>query len=154
MPITIDSVTINGRPVTATSFGNDQFSASYTVLQNDPTSWSQEIVVSAHDQAGNQVSQTLTDYLPILATPELTIASPGGNTSEAQQVISGTSGMFGQHITLFDGINQIWTSNIHGWSSWEVLVTLEGQGLHTLTATLVDLAGNVSTSNSITYTLD
>ena len=157
MPITVDSVTIDGRTVTATSLGNDQYSASYTVQSSDLNTPFHEIVVTAHDQVGNSTTQTLNGYMETFATPpQISITSTAGNTSEAQHLITWTvEGSYGiGQVTLFDGTSEIWRDQFYGGSGWQALVTLSGQGIHSLTASFTDFAGNIATSNPIAYVLD
>jgi hypothetical protein len=117
--------------------------------------------VTATDAAGN-VSQpsAALNILVDTTAPTVAITSTGGLTNHVSHLVSGTVNVpgtivdAGTIVAVFEGTTQLGTAVVQLDGSWSTNVTLTGDGLHTLTATDTDLAGNTGTSNSIAFTLD
>ena len=71
-----------------------------------------------------------------------------GITNVNTPVITGT-GVAGDTITLFDGLNSVGTGIVGADGKWSITSGALAQGAHTLTATETDPAGNASGSSAI-----
>jgi hypothetical protein len=89
--------------------------------------------------------------------PSLTISSTGGLTNQTTQTISGTidAADAGLSVSIYDGTTLLGTATPAGNGNWSESVTLlSTQGAQAITAKATDAAGNVGTSNTVSYTLD
>ncbi|MGD0763762.1 MAG: choice-of-anchor tandem repeat GloVer-containing protein, partial [Roseiarcus sp.] len=92
-----------------------------------------------------------------LSGPILTITGKGGLTNQTTQTITGTidTADAGLTVSIYDGATLLGTAAPAANGDWSASVTLlSTQGAQTITAQATDAAGNVGTSNSVTYTLD
>ncbi|SED63446.1 protein of unknown function [Rhizobiales bacterium GAS188] len=150
---------IGGTGTTALTF-------SYTVAtgQNTP-----DLVVSSFNPNGATVQDGAktnadlsgaTNYNPAgilqieTTAPAVTITSAGGVTIQATQIVTGTVGIddAGSTVTVFDGSTRAGTATVQANGSWSAGITL-ANGANTLTAQDTDAAGNVGTSNAVTFTV-
>ena len=92
---------------------------------------------------------TIATAVPAVpATLSLALASDSGVvgdrvTNVTTPVITGT-GVAGDTVTLFDGLSTVGTATVAVDGKWSVTTTSLAAGLHSLTATQTDAAGNVS----------
>src|SRR5262249_42187933 len=117
--------------------------------------------LTATDAAGKTSEQSAAlTFLVDTTPPTVAITSTGGLTNQASHLVSGTVNLpgtivdAGTIVAVDEGITQLGTAVVQADGSWSTNVTLSGDGLHTLTATNTDFAGNIGSSNSISYTLD
>jgi hypothetical protein len=111
------------------------------------------LVAHETNLAGNTGYASLTLTLDTTAPPKptgLTLAPAsdsgvqGDNITDVKTpVITGT-GEVGDTVTLFDGLASIGTGTVLSDGTWSVTAAALLPGLHTLTATETDIAGNVS----------
>lgn len=79
----------------------------------------------------------------------------GGLTNNGDITMSGQNGTPGDIVTLYDGSNVIATAVVQPDGSWSVIGNLTGDGLHGLSATFTDAAGNESAkSTPVEFELD
>ncbi|MBV9754772.1 MAG: hypothetical protein JO188_19795 [Hyphomicrobiales bacterium] len=88
------------------------------------------------------------------SAPVVTIAGAGGATTQATQMISGNvdAADASTQVNVFDGSTQVASATPLSGGSWSANITL-ANGANVITAQDTDAAGNVGTSNAITYTL-
>ncbi|MGD1017038.1 MAG: Ig-like domain-containing protein, partial [Roseiarcus sp.] len=89
--------------------------------------------------------------------PTLAITSTGVLTNQTTQTISGTidAADSGLTVSIYDGTTLLGTVKPAANGNWtKSVVLLSTQGVQAITARATDAAGNVGTSNSVTYTLD
>ena len=88
--------------------------------------------------------------------PTLTISNTGGNTNQVSQAISGTAGpgVVGATVKIFDngGTTPLTTTLVQSDGTWSTTVNLVS-GTNSLTAQVTDAAGNIGTSNTVSYVL-
>ena len=91
---------------------------------------------------------------PDTSAPVVTIAGAGGATTQATQTISGNvdAADASTQVNVFDGSTQVASATPLSGGSWSANITL-ANGANVITAQATDAAGNVGTSNAITYTL-
>src|SRR6202012_1738555 len=69
-----------------------------------------------------------------------------------------TEAPVGATVALFDTVNgvttQIGTATVGNGGAWSTIVTLAGDGQHSITAQDADVLGNLDTSNPVVFTLD
>jgi hypothetical protein len=94
------------------------------------------------DLDGTRETITFSGQLKLL----LEITSSGGVTSQPVQMISGTGGLVGATVTVFDGTTQVGTAKVQADGDWSVGVTLLN-GVQTITAET-----SSSVSNAVSYT--
>ena len=74
------------------------------------------------------------------------------------QTISGTvtdaAATPGAIVTLYDNGVLIGTTTVDANGSWSTIVTLSGNGTHSIVATDTDAAGNTGTSSPVVFTLN
>ena len=115
----------------------DLFSGSVSVLFNEVRS------------AGAQ------PYTIDRTPPSLTIGTAGGLTNQTSQTISGTAdATTATTISIYEGAVLRGTATVGAGGAWSTMVTLSGQGLHTLVAKASDALGNQGTSNAVVFRLD
>jgi hypothetical protein len=146
--------------------GTTALTFSYTVAtgQNTP-----DLVISSFNPNGATVQDAAktnadlsgaTNYNPAgilqieTTAPAVTITSAGGVTIQATQIVTGTVGIddAGSTVTVFDGSTRVGTATVQANGSWSAGITL-ANGANTLTAQDTDAAGNVGTSNAVTFTV-
>ncbi|SED63550.1 hypothetical protein SAMN05519104_3975 [Rhizobiales bacterium GAS188] len=160
----------NGTAAYVGGSGTSALTFSYTVAagQNTP-----DLVVSSFNLSGATIKDAATNnadlsgatnYNPAgilqidTTTPVVAITSAGGSVNQATQAVTGTvtdadGGTAGTTVTVFDGTTQVGTATVQANGSWSTSVTLTN-GTNALTAKDADPAGNIGTSNPVTYTLD
>ncbi len=148
---TVVHFTIDGTPIATTVTANAQGAWSFT--PSGLTDGAHTIVASQTDTFGNTGSASLTFTLDTTA-PSVAITSAGGATNQANQTITGTVDVAdaGATVTILDGATVAGTAIVQGNGNWSAPVTLTG-GTNSLTAQVIDAAGNQGVSNTVTYTL-
>jgi hypothetical protein len=137
-----------------TPAANGSWSKQVTLLSIQGT---QTLTAQATDAAGNVGTSSPVTYTLDTIPPTLTVVSTGVLTNQTTQTISGTidAADAGLTVSIYDGTTLLGTviSGVPG--AWSKQVTLlSTQGVQTITAQATDAAGNVGTSNSVTFTLD
>ena len=148
---TIDSIA-SATAVTADALGNWSFTPSG--LADGPHT----IVASQTDAFGNTGTATLSFTLDTTA-PVVAITSAGGPTNQTSQTITGTVDVAdaGATVLILDanqGNGVIGTATVQSNGSWISSPVTLGNGSHALTAQVTDQAGNIGSSNTVTYTVD
>ena len=124
--------------------------ASFTLTGDGPKA----VLVHQTDAAGNvSADASLSFTLDTTAPLNDTISTAGATVTNPVQSISGT-GEAGSTIQLHDGAGTIGQAWVDGSGHWSQAITLSGAGSHAITAIDTDAAGNASTSNAITFTLN
>ena len=124
--------------------------ASFTLTGDGPKA----VLVHQTDAAGNvSADASLSFTLDTIAPLNDTISTAGATVTNPVQSISGT-GEAGSTIQLHDGAGTIGQAWVDGSGHWSQAITLSGAGSHAITAIDTDAAGNASTSNAITFTLN
>ena len=116
---------------------------------------SHSFTATATDAAGSTGAASSAYSISIdTAAPGVAITSAGGPVGQAAQTISGT-GEAGTTVTLFDNNSAaaLGTAIVQSNGSWSTLVTLSGNGSHSIVAQDTDTAGNTGTSAPVVYTL-
>ena len=105
------------------------------------------------DRAGNTGTSTVQNFIYDLTPPVVAITTagvpnaPGVPADQLAQSFAGTTEA-GATVTLRDGADVLGTVVADGAGAWALDVTLPGaQGLHRISASGTDLAGNIGTSN-------
>ena len=159
------TVTENGTALTAgqlaadftksTAGGLDTYTAKSNAFVGTET-----IAVSATltDAAGNISNAGTLTLNPLDTTaPVVAINPTGGNTNQSAQPISGTVdiGDAGATVDIYDngGTTPIATTVVQSDGTWSKSVTLVS-GTNLLTAQVTDGAGNIGTSNTVSFTLN
>ena len=144
--------TVDGTLIASTATANASGVWSYT-----PTGLADgsHTIVASETNAGGTGTASLTFTLDT-AAPTVAITNTGGLTNHAAQMVSGTVDLadVGTVVTVYDRTTVIGTATVQSNGSWTDNITLTGDGSHTLTAKDTDVAGNIGTSNAITFTLD
>ena len=116
------------------------------------------VVATQTDPAGNesepsQVTFTVDTTAP--APPEITAPADGSSINDTTPTITGT-GVAGSTVTVtVDGTEIADDVLVDGDGNWELeLSTPLSQGEHTVTATQTDPAGNESSPDEVTFTVD
>ena len=124
---------------------------SFTLTGDGPKT----VLVHQTDAAGNVSGNAALNFTLDTTVPlNDVITTAGGTVTNPVQVISGT-GEAGSTIQLHDGAANIGaTATVDGTGHWSQSVTLTGAGAHVITAIDTDIAGNSTTSNAITLTLN
>src|SRR5213079_1487184 len=127
-----------------------------TVLANGSGAWTfttaalgqggHSFTATATDAAGNTGAASSAYSLSIdTAAPVVAITTAGGSISQAVQTISGTVDLAdaGTTVTLFDNGNAaaLGTAIVQSDGSWSTIVTLSGNGTHSIVAKDTDAAG-------------
>jgi Ca2+-binding RTX toxin-like protein len=153
IPGAVVTLTIDGHsPVTATADGLGAWNYSPSGLADG----NHTVVVTETDSAGNAGTASLTFTLDT-TTPLVTISGTGGLTNHSTQTISGNVvdlTAVGTTVSILDGSAVVGTTVVKSDGSWSDSITLTGDGTHKLTAQDTDVAGNIGTSNAVTFTLD
>ncbi|MBT8605611.1 hypothetical protein G6677_03895 [Polynucleobacter paneuropaeus] len=124
---------------------NSSYDVIYTTLGIDTITNIQSVTFT---DGSFSISSLLNQFTPIVS-----ISSPGGLINNSTLVLSG-SALANSIVSLFDGSTSLGTILANGSGDWSRSVNLSGQGVHAITANIVDLAGNSITSQSIIYNLD
>ena len=111
------------------------------------------ITAQATDRANNTTTTAAANYTFDTIAPLVAVTSAGGLTNRPGQTITGT-GEANTTLAVFDGANLLDTVTVGGTGRWSSIVTLTGDGLHSITARDTDAAGNSATSAAVSYTLD
>ena len=147
----------NGNKIgTAQLGGAGAWTTSVTLVGNG----SHSIVAKDTDAAGNVGNSTPVVFTLDTAPPAVTIITAGTTTNQATQPIAGTvsatEAAVGATVTVFDTVNgvttAIGTATVSG-GTWSTLVTLSGNGTHSIVAQDTDIAGNVGSSSPTVFTL-
>ncbi|MBV8092477.1 MAG: hypothetical protein JO110_04440, partial [Acetobacteraceae bacterium] len=142
----LDGTTILG---SATVDQNGAWSASVTLTGDGVhtlTAWDT-------DAAGNTATSNAVSYTLDTMAPTVAITSAGGLTNQPGQTIIG-KGEGGTMVTVLDGTTPLGTATVAQDGTWSIAVTLSGEGVHSLTASDTDAAGNAGISNVVSYMLD
>ena len=157
-----------GSVVTLTEGGHSVGTATvdgtghWTVKPAGLADGAQTVALSDMDAAGNvgtgQVSFTLDTALPAAPLLALAPASDSGVkgddlTNVVTPTITGTAAA-GSTVTLDDGTTQLGTAVAAANGAWSITTGTLADGLHHLTATATDAAGNVSASSALALTID
>jgi VCBS repeat-containing protein len=121
------------------------------------------LTARAIDPAGNQatstaLSVTIDTTNPTISDPDLAAASDSGisNTDNLTNVktpvFTGTAEA-GATVTLLEGSTVLGTATATG-GSWTITSASLADGLHSIFAKAMDAAGNQTTSNTLTVTID
>ena len=124
------------------------------------------LTATVTDAAGNvgPASDALAftvDTTPPVAAADLLLSNEngtailsGGLTNSATPVLSGTADA-GSLITVSDGANVLGSATVDADGSWSFTSPELADGLHSLTATVTDTAGNVSAAtDALSFTVD
>ena len=149
---TVVHFTIDGSPIASTVMADSGGAWSFT--PDGLADGVHTIVASQTDTFGNTGAASLSFTLDTTA-PLVVIASGGGLTNQAAQTLTGTvdAAEAGATVTIFDNAIPIASALVQSNGGWSSSVMLN-HGSNTLTAQVSDAAGNLGTSNSITYTVD
>ncbi|GAC1347900.1 MAG: hypothetical protein NVSMB18_34420 [Acetobacteraceae bacterium] len=117
-----------------------------------------DLTATATDAAGNVSLASVADTytLDTMPPPAPTITSTGDLTNQPIQIVIGTAEA-GSIVNLYEDGDSMaaGTVLVDGGGNWNVLLDLGTDGTHSLTATAVDTAGNVSAdSTAANYMLD
>jgi VCBS repeat-containing protein len=150
--------TIDGNPIaaTVTSDAKGEWSFTPTGLVDGPhTIVASETVPPSNTVAGTTIVSELSFTLDTTA-PVVAIASAGGSTTQSVAQIFGTvdAADAGSTVTVLEDGATAGTATVQPSGGWSASITLNGTGQHTLVAHDTDVAGNVGTSNSVTFTLN
>jgi len=161
-PVTVSSVDANGTTVTLILSSSvnptDTVTVSYTTPASSPI----------QDAVGNDSvsfsGQSVTNTPPVDTTPptapatspdldtasDLGASSIDNLTSDTTPTFVGApgSGVAGDTITLYEGSTVLGTGTIAANGSWSVTASVLGNGVHNVSATFRDLAGNESAQSS------
>ena len=147
---------------TTTVGSNGQWSLISSTLASGPHT----LTVTATDAAGNVspgVNATLTIDTTAPAastlvitndsvTPTVTVPS-GGATRDTTPVLSGTAEA-GATVSIFDGTTLLGTAIAGNSGAWSFTTSTLTQGVHPLSVTVTDPAGNVSGTTTANVTID
>ena len=125
--------------------------SSFTLTGDGPKA----VLVHQTDVTGNLSANAALSFTLDTAAPlNDTITTAGGAVTNPVQSVSGT-GEAGTTIQLHDGAGTLGQAIlVDGSGHWSQTITLNGVGGHVITAVDTDAAGNSSTSNAITFTLN
>ena len=151
---TVTSVLINGQAATIVHGLGNNYTATYAVQANALNGLA-DVIITANDLASNATTSTIAGTVRVdTQASTLSIASAGGSINTLTQALVG-SGVPGETVKVFDGTTQIGTSTVLSNGVWVDQVVLSGgQGIHNISSTTTDAAGNVGTSNVIQYNLN
>ncbi|WP_453951577.1 Ig-like domain-containing protein [Bradyrhizobium sp. USDA 377] len=108
------------------------------------------------DLAGNGSTTSALTITLDTSAPVLAITSPGGNTNQSVQTITGTADPAdaGATVTVLDdGASVVGVATIQANGNWSTDVTLHSD-TNSLTAQATDAAGNQGVSNTVIFTLN
>ncbi|WP_449232562.1 Ig-like domain-containing protein [Azospirillum doebereinerae] len=167
----LEAVTVTGtaeaRSV-VTLYGNDGTTALGTATASDGGVWSlstgslaagvHTLTARAVDIAGNTsaASSGLTVTIDRTADAPTGLALASGSdtgltndaiTSVLAPTITGTAEANGT-VSLYNGANLVGTATVDGTGNWSVTTSALGNGMHSLTARVVDIVGNTSNASS------
>ncbi|MCE9591656.1 MAG: hypothetical protein K8S99_14160 [Planctomycetes bacterium] len=92
--------------------------------------------------------------LDLLAGSDSGASNTDDLTSDATPTITGLADV-GSTVELFDGVNSVGTATADSFGYWTITSTTLSDGVHNLTATATDTAGNTSSaSTSLVVTID
>ena len=151
---------------TVVGSGTVASNGSWSIVTTTLASGSHTLAATQTDVAGNVSTASAALRLTIdTATPStpaslmLATASDSGaigddTTNVATPTITGT-GTAGDTVRLYDGATLIGSATVGSNGGWSVATTTLAAGLHSLTATQTDVAGNVSAaSTALGLTID
>ena len=138
----------------------------WSLISSTLGSGSHTLTVTATDAAGNvspAVNATLTIDTTAPAastlvitndsvTPSVTVPS-GGATRDTTPVLSGTAEA-GATVSIFDGTTLLGTAIAGSSGAWSFTTSTLTQGVHPLSVTVTDPAGNVSGTTTANVTID
>jgi hypothetical protein len=145
-----------GTPFTATVSGG---AWSLTVPSGNASTLldgSYMAIASVTDQAGNPAASAPLPFAVDETAPVVAIITPGGFTNQPTQIVSGIADPLdvGHIVTVMEGSTALGVATVGVGGFWTTAVTLSGDGVHNLTASETDTAGNTGTSSAVSYTLD
>ena len=154
-----DTITIkNGAAIIGTALVSSDGTWSITP-SSVMSAGTYSLSVTATDAAGNVSQPTAlpltidTTAALIPAAPNLVDASDTGssntdnNTSKNAPTFNGT-GTAGDTITIYDGATVLGTAVVDSTGNWAFAAPVLADGVHSITTTATDLAGNLSTAHS------
>lgn len=138
----------------------------WTITASSLAAGVRSITARAADVAGNQSAASATLFVTVDTSvaapsrPDLVAASDSGRSS-TDNITNLTAARFsgtaeaGSLVTLFDGGVAVGSAVAAADKSWTAVAELTGDGVHTIGAQAVDVAGNVSAlSGTLAVTLD
>ena len=152
----VTGATIDGNAATVHHGAGNNYTATYSVQSGD-TNGTADLSITARDAAGNSTTVTATGSVTVdTLAPTGTITTPGGFTNDPSPAVAGT-GEAGATVTLMDGATILGTTTVDSHGDWVLLrntflLSQIGKNRQ-LTAHFTDDAGNVGTSNAISFTL-
>ena len=122
------------------------------------------LAARATDLAGNQstsgsLAVTIDTLAPTVSVPDLAAASDSGSsnsdnlTNITTPVFVGTSAA-GATVQLFEGTTVLGSTTADASGNWSITSSMLTSGTHNIAAHSTDLAGNQSTSGTLTVTID
>ncbi|MBU3626746.1 hypothetical protein ICN48_10935 [Polynucleobacter sp. JS-Safj-400b-B2] len=157
----VTAATISGHIANVTTVASNTYTASYLVRLGD--SVSSDVSITSRDAAGNVTTQTATGIVTIdthaPSAPSLVDAAvdptdPDGHVDGSSQTITGTAEA-GSFVDIYDGNSSYSLATVqadaNGAFSADLILS---PGVHTLTATATDDAGNVSGVSNLRLTVD
>ena len=140
----------NGQPISVTVASNGTWSATPQTPLVDGT-----VVKATDTTSGLSTTETVDAIAPATPTIDLAPASDSGVsnsddlTNDTTPTLTGT-GEAGSTITIFDGATPVGTAVVAADGTWTATLTTPlTEGLHNLTATAIDKAGNTSDPSSL-----
>ena len=140
----------NGQPISVTVASNGTWSATPQTPLVDGT-----VVKATDTTSGLSTTETVDAIKPATPTIDLAPASDSGVsnsddlTNDTTPTLTGT-GEAGSTITIFDGATPVGTAVVAADGTWTATLTTPlTEGLHNLTATASDKAGNTSDPSSL-----
>src|SRR5579864_7109720 len=137
--------------------------ASGTLVAADAlTDGTHTVNVKVFDRAGNEAPENPQPFLVDTIPPVITIATPVSgaftNIAATPITVSYSDGGSGVDVTTFklaiDGVDQTAQFTVTATGAAGVPAAALPDGLHTITASISDLAGNPSTLASVTFSVD
>ena len=150
---------------TAVANGSGAWSVADAATLADATTY--QYTAQQTDVAGNtsvvsaNYAATIDTTVPgAPSTPDLLTASDSGSSSTdditktTTPTFTGTAEI-GSTVKLFDGVTQIGSGVANGSGNWSIVSSTLSQGVHSITATATDVAGNTGVaSGALSVTID
>ncbi|WP_431223585.1 Ig-like domain-containing protein [Serratia sp. L9] len=152
----IGSVVVDGSgnwtftPGTALDNGAHDFTTTVTDAAGNTSAAGEHLQVTVDVVPGQVALSNLVDDVGTLTGN----IAQNGVTDDTRPTLNGTA-KAGSIVTVKDGSNVLGSTTAQTDGTWSFTPTADlGQGTHSLSATAVDPAGNPSTSNSWSFTID